>query len=112
MSISGSLHAQSYEHSAGVRAGHTSGLTYKKFLANEQAVETLLSGRNDGVQVTVSYLKHSQLEFSFNDNFYVYYGIGCHIGIERFDDLEKSIILDDDGQPAFLFENKNYFAMK
>ena len=105
------LWAQSYEHSAGVRAGHTSGLTYKKFLVEEQAIETLVSGRNEGIQVTVSYLKHSQLEFSFNDNFYVYYGIGGHIGIERFDDLEKSIIPDDEGQPTFLFEDKNYFTM-
>lgn len=106
-----SVKAQSYEQSAGVRAGHTSGLTYKKFLINEQAVETLLSGRNEGIQVTVSYLKHHQMEFSFNDNFFVYYGIGGHIGMERFNDLEKSIILDEKGQPTFLFEDKNYFAM-
>lgn len=105
------LSAQSYKHSAGVRFGHTAGLTYKKFLVDEQAIEVIASGRNEGMQITLSYLRHNPMEFAFNENFYVFYGIGGHIGLERFDDLEKSIILDDQGEPAFIFENKNYFAM-
>ncbi|MGB3467370.1 MAG: hypothetical protein WBA74_18950 [Cyclobacteriaceae bacterium] len=103
--------AQSYEHSAGVRFGHTAGLTYKKFLVEEQALEVLVSGRNEGMQITLSYLKHNQMEFAFNENFYFFYGVGGHIGLERFDDLEKSIILNEEGEPAFIFEDKNYFTM-
>ncbi|MEL7146896.1 MAG: hypothetical protein AAFO69_11040 [Bacteroidota bacterium] len=106
------LHAQSYEHSAGVRLGHTSGLTYKKFLVEEQAIELLLSGRNEGIQLTVNYVKHSQMEFAFDENFYVYYGIGAHVGMERFNDLEKTIVPAPDGSiSAVTFEDQNYFAM-
>ena len=105
------LQAQSYEHSAGVRLGYTSGLTYKKFLVEEQAIELLLSGRNEGVQLTVNYIKHSQMEFAFDENFYVYYGIGGHLGMERFDDLEKTIVPDENDEVSFLFEDQNYFTM-
>lgn len=106
------LIAQSYEHSAGVRLGHTSGLTYKKFLVEEQAIELLLSGRNEGVQLTVNYIKHNQMEFAFDQNFYVYYGVGAHIGMERFDNLEKTIVPQPDGSlGTFVFEDQNYFAM-
>jgi len=102
---------QSYKYSAGVRLGNTSGLTYKKFLIEEQAIELLLSGRNDGIQLTVSYINHKPLEFSFNPNFYVYYGIGGHIGLERFDNLNKSIIPDENGGSTFVFDDVNYFTM-
>lgn len=106
------LSAQSYEHSAGVRLGHTSGLTYKKFLVDEQAIELLLSGRNEGIQLTVNYLKHSQMEFAFNQNFYVYYGVGGHIGMERFNDIKKTIVPQPEGSiPTFIFEDQNYFTM-
>lgn len=106
-----SLNAQSYEHSAGVRLGNTSGLTYKKFLLEEQAIEVLLSGRNEGIQVSVLYVTHKPLEFSFNQNFFVYYGVGGHIGLERFNNLNKSIIPDGNGLNSFVFDDRNYFAM-
>ena len=101
----------SYKHSAGIRLGNTSGLTYKTFLKGEQALELLLSGRNEGIQLTTTYLTHNQMEFSFNQNFYVYYGIGGHIGIERFQDLGKSIIPGEGGENTFVFDDRNYFTM-
>ncbi len=105
------IEAQTYEHSAGVRLGNTAGLTYKKFLIDEQAIEILLSGRNEGLQVTVSYLTHKPLEFSFNSNFYVFYGVGAHIGLEHFNNLNKSIVPDGNGLNTFVFDNRNYFTM-
>ena len=60
--------AQEYEQSAGLRLGHSGGLTYKKFIVNEQAFEFMLTGRNNGVQVTGLYLNHIPLSLSFNES--------------------------------------------
>jgi len=68
---------QLYEKSGGIRLGHTSGLTYKKFITEDEAVELMLSGRNEGMQITVMYQFHEPMEFSFNDRFYLHYGIGA-----------------------------------
>ena len=47
---------QNYEKSAGLRLGSTSGLTFKKFETEIEAIELLLSGRNEGTQFTAIYL--------------------------------------------------------
>jgi len=105
--------AQSYEHSAGVRLGGTSGLTYKKFIVEEQAIEVTLSGRNEGIQLGLNYVQHSQMDFSFNENFYLYYGVGGHLGMERFTNLGKSIApsFNIDNPTEFTLDDKNYFVM-
>lgn len=100
---------QLYEKSGGVRLGSTSGITYKKFVNESQAFELLLSGRNDGLQVNLLYLFHEPMEFSFNDRFYLFYGLGGHIGFEKFDDISKTIINAEGDQ--FMFEEKTFFAM-
>jgi hypothetical protein len=100
---------QLYEKSGGIRLGGTSGLTYKKFVTEDEAVEIMLSGRNDGLQFTALYLFHEPMEFSFNDRFYVHYGLGGHIGFEKFDDLAKTIINEAGDQ--FIFEEKTFFTM-
>ena len=43
------LTAQQYNKSAGIRLGGTSGITYKKFIVEEEALELILSGRNNGI---------------------------------------------------------------
>lgn len=100
---------QLYEKSGGIRLGHTSGLTFKKFITEDEAVEMILSGRNDGLQYTAQYLFHEPMEFSFNDRFYLHYGIGGHIGYEKFDDLSK-VLANAEGD-AFIYEPKSYITM-
>lgn len=100
---------QLYEKSSGLRLGHTSGITYKKFITEDEAVEMILSGRNEGMQFTAQYLFHEPMEFSFNDRFYLHYGIGGHVGYEKFDDISK--ILSNAAGDAFLYEEKSFFAM-
>ncbi|MEQ9402590.1 MAG: hypothetical protein RIM99_03300 [Cyclobacteriaceae bacterium] len=100
---------QNYEKSAGIRLGTTSGLTFKKFTTEDEAIELILSGRNEGMQFSALYLFHQPMEFSFNENFYVHYGLGGHIGYERFDDISK--ILVNQAGDAFLFEDKSFFVM-
>ena len=100
---------QLYEKSGGIRLGHTSGLTYKKFVLEDEAMELILSGRNDGLQFTAIYLFHEPMEFSFNDRFYLHYGLGGHIGYEKFDDLAK--VLSNAAGDEFIYEERSFFAM-
>ncbi|WP_144017309.1 hypothetical protein [Ekhidna lutea] len=104
-----SVGQQLYEKSSGLRLGHTSGLTFKKFVTEDEAVELLLSGRNEGMQFGAQYLFHEPMEFSFNDRFYLHYGIGGHIGYEKFDDLSK--VLSNATGDEFIYESKTFFAM-
>ncbi|MEQ9468808.1 MAG: hypothetical protein RLN88_15470 [Ekhidna sp.] len=100
---------QLYEKSSGIRLGHTSGITFKKFVTEDEAVELILSGRNEGMHVTVQYLFHEPMEFSFNDRFYLHYGIGGHIGYEKFDDIAKT--LSNAAGDAFIYQEKSFFIM-
>lgn len=108
--VSWSLSGQQlYQKSAGIRLGHTSGLTFKNFVTEDEAVEMILSGRNEGMQLTVQYLFHELMEFSFNDRFYLHYGVGGHVGYEKFDDLSKT--LSNAEGDAFIYEEKSFFTM-
>ncbi len=98
-----------YDQSAGVRLGQTSGLTFKKFTTENEAIEVMVSGRMSGLQLTTMYVFHQPMEFSFNENFYVYYGVGGHFGYEKHDDLDKTLITID--PPSFIFEERSYFTM-
>ncbi|MCP4460055.1 MAG: hypothetical protein GY816_18830 [Cytophagales bacterium] len=104
------LFGQDYERAAGVRLGHSSGITYKKYVVKTEAVEMILSGRNEGTQFTALYEFHKPMEVSFEDeSFFFYYGIGGHIGFERFDDLNKVLISNTPLE--FVFEDKSYLAI-
>ena len=105
----GSAAQQLYEKSGGVRLGHTSGITFKKFVTEDEAVEMILSGRNEGMQFTAMYLFHQPMEFSFNDRFYLHYGIGGHVGYEKFDDISKT--LSNATGDEFIYESKSFFTM-
>ena len=107
--ITVSLYAQElYQNSAGLRAGHTSGLTYKKFFEDDEAIEVMASGRR-GMQITLTYQKYFPLEFSFNEGFYAYYGWGGHVGVEQYGRLDK--VLVSENPPTFAYERKSYYTM-
>lgn len=100
---------QLYEKSAGLRLGHTSGVTYKKFFTEDEAIELILSGRNDGMQFTVTYLFNEPMELAFNDRFYLHYGVGGHLGYEKINDLAK--VLSNSEGSEFLYEERSYYTM-
>ncbi|MEM0938522.1 MAG: hypothetical protein AAF600_00330 [Bacteroidota bacterium] len=100
---------QLYDKSGGIRLGSTSGLTYKKFVTENEAAEMMLSGRNNGIQFTTLYHFHRPIEFSFNDRFYLHWGIGGHIGYEKYDDLAK--ILSNAEGDEFIYEERSFFVM-
>ena len=98
-----------YDQSAGVRLGYTSSITFKKFMVENEALEILVSGRREGLQLTTLYVFHQPMELSFNENFYVYYGIGGHFGFEKFNDLDKTLTAID--PPRFVFDERSYYSM-
>lgn len=103
------VQAQQYDRSAGIRLGGSSGLTFKKFIIDEQAIEVIVSNRKSGVQLTGLFLMHQPMHVSFNDNFYFYYGVGGHIGVEEHDNLDK--ILSSSDPNDFLYEEKSYLTL-
>ena len=73
--------AQYYDQSVGLRLGNTSGVTYKNFLTEREAMEIMVSGRNHGIQLTGLYQVYKPL--NLGDDFFLYYGGGAHVGSER-----------------------------
>ena len=103
---------QLYDKSAGVRLGYTSGFTFKKFIETDESIEVMLSGRKSGIQITTLYAFNRPMQFSFNENFYVYYGMGGHFGLERHRNLDKELILDGGGgEPTSQNVEKSYFTI-
>ncbi len=101
---------QEYSQSAGVRFGATSALTYKKFIVTEEALEVMVSGRNEGLQLTTMYVFHVPMDLSFSPNFYAYYGAGGHFGYEKRNNLSKILVGTDGG--AYIFErDATFFTM-
>ena len=73
------LMAQPYEHAGGVRAGYSSGLTYKGFfLHRKTAVEIDALYNQHGLNISALYLLH--LELSRNSRWLVYFGGGVFGG--------------------------------
>ena len=85
MLLTTSVFAQEYKNSAGFRLGKTDGVTYKKFLTDNGAVESMLGfgGYDKGMQVYTTYQWHYQIPAHFTENLYLYYGVGGHVGYIR-----------------------------
>jgi len=78
-SLSVSLNGQPYEHSGGVRAGYSSGITYKGFLRHRMAAFELDALYNrHGLNLSVLYEHH--MEFFKNKRWLVYMGGGAFGG--------------------------------
>jgi len=81
------VNGQYYLRSAGLRMGGSSGFTYKKFFNETEAMEVLLSGRNKGIQISLLYMENREMDISFSDNLFFYFGAGVHLGLEKKDRL-------------------------
>jgi hypothetical protein len=70
--------AQNYDQGIGLRGGATSGITYKQFLSEQDAVEFIAGFQGDGLRLTGLYERHTP---AFDvAGFHWYYGAGGHIG--------------------------------
>ena len=100
---------QYFQHSAGLRLGGTSGLTYKTFMNDNQGIQFLLSGRESGVQATITYQFYKPLNIGKYDTFFIYYGPGGHAGIESH---SKQVLVTNEPYPPYsYYEEKSQFVM-
>ena len=75
------LNAQDYHTSVGLRAGWSTGITLKHFVATSDAVEGILTTREYGFNLTGLYERHGR---AFDtDHLYYYFGGGAHLGAWR-----------------------------
>ena len=79
------LHAQEYKNSAGFRFCKTDGLTYKRFLTPNAALETMLGfgGYDGGMQAYANYQWYQPVPAHITQNLHFYYGVGGHMGYIR-----------------------------
>ena len=101
--------SQHYLKSAGLRLGHTSGVTYKQFVHKEQAFELMVSGRHNGLQFNAMYQWYSPTQFEFDGNFVLYYGIGAHTGFERLHPY--NLEFNEEPFPEFDIRRRTYYTM-
>ena len=98
-----------YNKSAGLRLGSSSGVTFKKFVHAEEAIELLLSGRNDGLQLTGLFEFHKPMDWNISDRIYLNYGVGGHFGYEK--QRQYSLFFDPFDQAEIINRNRHQFAM-
>ncbi|MDZ7607261.1 MAG: hypothetical protein U5K79_17140 [Cyclobacteriaceae bacterium] len=79
------LQAQEYKNSAGFRFCKTDGLTYKRFLTTNGAIETMLGfgGYDGGMQAYVNYQWYQPVPSTYTGYLHFYYGVGGHTGYIR-----------------------------
>jgi len=87
-----SSYSQEYSKSVGLRGGGWSGISYKKFLTPDEAVEGILSFNKGGIQFFGLREYHKPALLEFSENIYFYYGHGAHLGYTMSDDYEDSIL--------------------
>lgn len=77
--------SQEYNGAIGIRGGVASGFTYRRFFDHEIALETILSFRKGGVQVTLLRETHRPTLLEFSDNMLLAFGFGGHVGFSYTD---------------------------
>lgn len=76
----GTALAQYFEQSVGLRLGHTTGLSYKLMLDEEDGIDLLLTGRDQGLQILGLYEHHKPIPSRGPGSLFLYYGGGLHLG--------------------------------
>ncbi|MFC2098712.1 hypothetical protein ACFLTA_08155 [Bacteroidota bacterium] len=71
---------QDFLHSAGIRGGLTSGITYRGYLNPELAYEGLMSFRGSGLQFTILRQHFEPALWHISNGFFAIYGYGGHLG--------------------------------
>jgi hypothetical protein len=76
------VQAQDYKNAAGIRFGNTDGVSYKRFVTDNGAVELMLGfgGDDGGLQLYSTYQWYQPIPAKFTENLFFYYGVGGHVG--------------------------------
>lgn len=87
--ISLSSFSQEYSKAIGFRGGGWPGISYKKFLTPDEAVEGIVSFNNNGIQFFGLREYHKPVFLEYSENLYFYYGHGAHLGYTTNDYQDK-----------------------
>ena len=87
------ISAQEYSRSIGLRGGISSGITYRRFLDQEIGIETIMSFRRGGIQVSLLREKYVPAFLEFSDNLILGFGFGGHVGF-MYTDHQKFMFED------------------
>lgn len=82
-SIPCTVFGQMYENALGIRAGQTRGIEYRLYTDDANSYKFLLGSRDDGVQFHAFKEFHKYELFSFTDQLALVYGLGIHVGYEK-----------------------------
>lgn len=76
------LQAQDHPYAISLRGAYTSGVGLQFFTAEHQAIEGMISWRDEGVQLTVLKEHYRPVFLKKSDHFYLGLGYGAHLGYE------------------------------
>lgn len=93
--------AQEYAGAVGLRGGISSGITYRRFLDQEIGLETILSFRRGGIQVSLIRERYRPAFLEFSDNLILGFGFGGHVGFMHTD--HQKFMFEDYDYPEKLF---------
>jgi hypothetical protein len=85
--------SQEYKGAVGLRGGISSGFTYRQFLDQEISIETILSFRRGGLQVSLLRERFRPAFLEFSDNMILGFGFGGHVGF-MYTDHQKFMFED------------------
>jgi hypothetical protein len=85
--------SQEYSGAVGLRGGISSGITYRQFLDQEISLETIVSFRRGGLQVSLLRQRFRPAFLEFSDNMILGFGFGGHIGF-MYTDHQKFMFED------------------
>ncbi|RIH64997.1 hypothetical protein D1164_10420 [Mariniphaga sediminis] len=88
--VAGSVFAQGYKQSAGIRASWASpGLEYRYYTGEQHSFRGLLAIRNRGLQLHALSEFYQYDLFSFSYQLVFFYGAGVHAGFESWDEISE-----------------------
>lgn len=75
--------SQNTPYSAGYRFGETSGIVFKYNFRPDYAVKAIVGGKTNQFSITALAERYQPALVSYSENFFWYYGVGCHIGTNK-----------------------------
>ena len=98
--------AQDYSGSVGLRGGYSSGLNFKGFVSDENAVDALLSWRDGGMQFTMLLETYRPVFLGYSEHMFLYLGYGAHVGYTRwYKRYEDNIQIN--GHPTYYYHRRS-----
>ena len=78
-------YSQNYTQAIGFRGGYTSGVTYRQYIDDNEALEGIISWKTKGLIISVIKQFSEPYSFDFSDHLFVCYGYGGHFGYKYSD---------------------------